>query len=359
MRCHDSFDQVLGIFECTMSICISLKVNSDLGGIDVYISLYTQLAIVLAASFAILLATWKPLKDYPCVSKHLDITITALNNFHKQQCCFLSAVLVACILWYFGENHDERIPIFPIYRPLTLNGCVPIVYSQILIAGVGQTTWHMICLSFLPVALSVVSAFYGLVGTGGGGGSSYSDQNLRSLCGSLRDRINTDKYGSTPTETSLIFLVNVYCTLCLFAVIVWKLRKTVLSNKTALEDRHLLRRFNRWLDDIHMYRRIKLMRAVVLTFLPLFAYQIYLYIKVQRDHFVSQDCTFGQIIAITIWAPSIAEFFFLGSLGIERASESRFPPGYHVVKSMARDTVVLANLDVETPQGSVHKENTC
>ena len=42
-----------------------------------------------------------------------------------------------------------------------------------------------------------------------------------------------------------------------------------------------------------------------------FGYHIYLYSPFSRNNLVSRVWTFGQIIAVTAWAPSIVEFFYI------------------------------------------------
>lgn len=96
-----------------------------------------------------------------------------------------------------------------------------------------------------------------------------------------------------------------------------------------------------------------------------FVYHIYIYSLFLNYRLVSQTWTFGQIIAVTVWAPSIVEFFYTDygkstktdsnqtsfpadkgkPEGPEEASKYKYPPGLQVFRSTIRPSIGLANLE--------------
>jgi len=104
---------------------------------------------------------------------------------------------------------------------------------------------------------------------------------------------------------------------------------------------------------------------VILVWGLCFVYHIYIYSLFLNYRLVSQTWTFGQIIAVTVWAPSIVEFFYTDygkstktdsnqtsfpadkgkPEGPEEASKYKYPPGLQVFRSTIRPSIGLANLE--------------
>lgn len=113
-------------------------------------------------------------------------------------------------------------------------------------------------------------------------------------------------------------------------------------------------------------------RSLLRTFLFMitstlcFGGQFYLFTVYLRHSYISYEWSFGQIIAVTVWIPSVVEFFYnsVGKLralefpyqgkderltwsaGVERAARYRYPSPLRVIRGMA---LTLADLN---PQGT-------
>ena len=99
-----------------------------------------------------------------------------------------------------------------------------------------------------------------------------------------------------------------------------------------------------------------------------FCFQFYLFSIYFQHSLISMEWTLGQIIAITIWLPSIVEYIYIlisegiasSTIndefadtwidGIEAASKYRYPSPYKVMKSIAYEPVNLAMVNI--PQQS-------
>lgn len=85
---------------------------------------------------------------------------TALLDFHRAQCYFITAIEVAALVLasqaYGDFKNNEPPAVFDILLalPLSLNGIVPVAFSLSCITLYSRLSWHIILLSTVPIALS-------------------------------------------------------------------------------------------------------------------------------------------------------------------------------------------------------------
>ena len=94
---------------------------------------------------------------------HSYALATAIVEFHKDQCYFISAVLIAALLLdrqaighYIGHTPPPLIDVLlPI--PLFMNGLIPTTFTFSFIARYGRLSWHIIVLTMVTFILSTGS----------------------------------------------------------------------------------------------------------------------------------------------------------------------------------------------------------
>ena len=204
---------------------------------------------------------------------------------------------------------------------LSTNGLVPNVFTLTLIAQYGRQSWYLILLSVVTFALSTAS----LIGATQvwtendtqidfGNLPSCREINLKSLsnllCGS-DDELSPLDFTLRPTATikwiwllwASCLLWLLYCVLKQLLLIKFLRSKAgwLKNNRKSLEDS--------WIRKcVNIRTQNRLWKAL---YSLSFGYQFYLYSTFFRTSFVDKSWGFGQIVAITVWAPCFAEYLNL------------------------------------------------
>ena len=119
-----------------------------------------QLGIAIIILVGLLWLTVRPLRSKTKNEVHMTNLATALLDFHKAQCYFITAIEIAALVLadqvYGDFKHNKPPAAFDILLalPLSLNGIVPVVFSLSCIALHSRLSWHIILLSTFPIVLS-------------------------------------------------------------------------------------------------------------------------------------------------------------------------------------------------------------
>lgn len=327
-----------------------------------------QLGIAIIILFGLLWLTVRPLRSKMKNEDHMINLATALLDFHKAQCYFISAVEIAALVLasqaYGDSKNDKPPPIFDILLalPLSLNGIVPVAFSLSCIALYSRLSWHIILLSTVPIALSTAAlastniwilviphGFANMGDTGFQVAPNFSAL----VCGS-KTRNLENVLNQKDIRFAIIWLIYAYC----IAWVLWCLLMQVFKNgtKESFSTRLLARLARLKLESGSRNKLAVYGYATSLVVWGLcFVYHFYLYSLFTRSNLVSSQWSFGQIIAVTIWIPSIVELLyiehgkshyhfsnlwdvkvsadFLFVEGIEKGSKYRYPPGVQAIKS--------------------------
>lgn len=285
----------------------------------------------MTACFALIgLSTWRTwkrqgsrLQHYPQQSANL---ITALTEFHKHQCYFLSAIEIAviymCKTFHIG---NQQIDSFTIAVPLALNGCVPQVFVLLFVTVYGQLTWFIIGLTAANLSLSTWALAESRSVWRYGADSHNMDADRvmipqyelrKSICGSQGAHLNVLQRDFA--KDGFIWSIYVYCVILFLMCVL----KHLLQNPLPLA---MNRRISstkwsiKFLDMIQGRLQGRTSRAILATvgsmllaiWLLIFAYLFYLYAYLKGNRFISTEWNFGQIVAIGVWIPSIMEFLYI------------------------------------------------
>lgn len=299
----------------------------------VFISLLMQMGIAIAVFLALVgLDVWPLRKEKK--QSHTHALATALFEFHRNQCYFISAVVIASLVLEGQASKafrsDEPPPLFDVLLsiPLALNGLVPVVFTLSYISRYGRLSWYIITLSVITVALSTgslassyrsilsirhVVALEEISGNNIGGDHQEPITLAQWICGSKASNL-----GALCIRNGIRFAyVWLIYTNCIIWTL-WYLIKHSFSDPPigSLQERivenlenlacnttanRVLKRILPWLGY----------SLFILTWLLCFIYHFYLYSLFTRFKMVSPSWTLGQIIAVTVWVPSIVEFFYI------------------------------------------------
>lgn len=201
---------------------------------------------------------------------------------------------------------------------------MPVIFILLAISQYTSLTWHILALTGVTVALFSVAISQAWWYWPGGthnpkrpeGASALQDELVvaRQVCGSRAT--NLDILHASDLHAPIMWLVYVFCICCFFGCIAWHIRQQRAVKNRVIEDtdkvgtRRPLIRFNfRGHRRRHIINIGKL--TLLVLFLLCFAYQFYIYAVFQQRKLISMDWSFGQIVAIIVWAPSLVEFLYL------------------------------------------------
>ncbi|KAK0516997.1 hypothetical protein JMJ35_000152 [Cladonia borealis] len=356
---------------CLTDLCSPVALDPELAGVGFVISFIWQSSIIIVA-FAYLLV----LEIMQCSN---DITVAALVNFHTTQCYFASTVQVAALWIVTGNiNIPEGVvsseDYFYIYGAfidnsalvvLATSGFIPVTFGLATIMRFGHPSWHLIRLSLVTFALATatLATFYhydsqyskldnylsslqhdgyledGTCAIGGNVGDT-----VFRLCGSSLLNNNTIS-GSTITQW-WIWAAWANCMVYMLLCFVSKLMgprppKMACSKLNSAPSHH---------PGIKLPGRImgrlngRLLIFIVTPALCL-SVQFYLITAFNRHHLVSQVWTFGQIIAVAFWLPSVFEYYkdVFKSVIDKTIPEPKYSSPLGAMKDIVQQTVAMAN----------------
>ena len=346
-----STDLPYRLSQCVDAICSRRTLNPDLGGVGVslvsctpvivvrywfwkvFVSLLLQLCVAITI-FAVLAALeiWPSSKERMNRNHMLAFT-TATMEHHKNQCYFISAIIIAALVlnrqaWNRFAN-NEPPPAFDVFLsvPLSMNGFLPVTFILACIARYGRLTWHIIILSLISIGLSTgtlagstywilkLASAYGpdLLSVNEAEVGFYEDiEIVKQVCGS-QSWILTDVLDRTDLKFSLIWAIYSYCILWFL----WCMFKHVLNQPFTEKHRdRVLRKLNGSSNSISsnelLQKTLSGLGLILLIIWALcFTYHFYLYSLFAKSKLVSSEWSFGQIIAVTVWIPSIVELLYI------------------------------------------------
>ena len=279
-----------------------------------------QLAIVLGVGCLLLFLVTFLRRGFIQCRRRLDALTSAFLQFHKQQCCFIAAIEIAGIVMEQGKSTAGSQD-FIVNIPLALSGCLSVTFGLLVVSYLGRLTWLYIILTLVPVSLSIAS-LHGArfwwktiiaVQSGGTLGMQASDlADTHSLiCGSRANELNSLDVKSV-INLRIAWVICCYCAICCLALAIWHVIKT---NKTLVKSEFC----QSWIERLESVATARTRAnflvagrlAFLMTWLSCFTYLFYLYAYFKRHRFVSSNWDFGQIVAITVWAPSIVELLYM------------------------------------------------
>ena len=297
--------------------------------VQVFISLLMQNCIIIFIVAGLLVCAFWP---YSLKKRKLHMLnlATGLVEFHKAQCYLLSAIQVANLYLsaqtYINIERLDTTGIFDnlLSVPLSLNGVIPVILSLSCIAIYARLSWHILILTTISVGLSTSALTLTYRGVFSYRSRAASDDILfysstkatliNSVCGSQKTNLQ-HLPGSREFNFGIVWTVYAYC-LCWFT---WcflnQLSRSCRNAPWVQSLRPNFAKFRFYSSSNQVFTR-KAATSLATSLLLLMwafclAYPFYLYSLFTRANMVSPTWSFGQIIAVTVWVPSIVEFFYI------------------------------------------------
>ena len=299
------------------------------------ISLLLQSAIAIVAFIVLLALEYLPLErllrwETKTVRKHKKAIFPALVSFHKAQCYFSSTVQVAALVLIHESQNAATSSFVDISALIVLatSGFIPVTFGLASIMRFGRQSWYLVILSYITFLLASANLFLFVVLAGEYGDlnddySSFQNNGLDAdgtcviggnvadtlfpLCGS--SLLNNNTISSSAIITWWVWAAWAICMVCIFLCLGWKSEDQMLLKIARSMLDFALTRYPRMRLPWKFMRRIHgLLLIFIITSTLCFIVQFRLIYIFNRHSFVSSVWSFGQIIAVTVWIPSLFEF---------------------------------------------------
>ena len=261
--------------------------------------------------------------------RHMDIILTALIDFHKSQCFFSGTIQITAFLYYqqdLGGNIQGSIS-GAVLVVLATTGLLPVNLTLGCVAAYGRLSWYLLILSSMTTVLSTVTLVLVIMSplSDGGGG-------LEDFCGSTK--LDGNYYGTILTAGNWLWVVWAVCVAQLS--LCWYQK---FPNRA---------RYRQWLQKVRPIFRLWVWIAsriharvwagiLVLVWAACFGAQFYLFSLYFQNSLISYEWSFGQIIAIAVWLPSLFEYVYILYGKCSRPIQHRFSPAPALSSKTAND----------------------
>lgn len=252
----------------------------------------------------------------------------ATVDFHLAQCYFAGALQIAALIFTARRFLLDRWVASPelldagFLFTLATNGFVPTILILALITQYGRQSWYLILLSSIVFVLSTgmlavssnawyATSFdpaYGVLEACG----DFAASNLTTAwCGS--NDLFSDSGHNPTTINKVIWVIWAHSLLWLIYCVTKKIRTSnrflprtsklgsICQSRFALSDRLPMGRLGGRLSQ----------GLFAVTWSLSVGYQLWLYAVILRESIANYTWSFGQILAISIWAPCVFEFINL------------------------------------------------
>lgn len=263
--------------------------------------------------------------------EHVESLITALVDFHKSQCFFAITIQIAALFLYHQtrsindarnmhklSNYGDDLIDGALLVVLATGAFIPLNLTYACVARFGRQSWYLILLTFvanvLGTATLICSIAYqeSMIPQAQSGASTLGpadecavqypvDQVLFSLCGSNRLQRNfVDLQMLTPSWIWAPWILAVVTfTLCIAKKVLAAIPCTspLHDMLTSIAERHTM--------------RFIAIGVIVGLWLASIGAQLYLFGVYFQHDLISYTWSFGQLIAVTVWVPSLVEYAYI------------------------------------------------
>ena len=254
-----------------------------------------------------------------------EITLAALISFHKAQCYFAGIVQISTLILIYTTISDILLTDTSALVVLITSGFIPVTFGLASITRFGRPSRHLIILSCAAFTLATATLFklwyysggmyydfegypeneyylgYGDCAIGGQVGAT-----LFPLCGS--SHLNKNYISSSIINKWWVWTAWAICMVWMIICVLSMIMRDIPPEKVRLMN--LLKEIM-----VRLNPRMRIfVIAPMLCFGVCFGVQLYLITLFVSHHLDSQDWSFGQVIAVGVWLPSMFEYC-LGVLG--------------------------------------------
>lgn len=348
---------------CFADLCSPRTLDADLGGIGVFVSLIVQSSLAIVTAIVLsLLVSWTFVNRHR-QEKHTQAMMMATVDFQITQCYFAGAVQIAALVFTARGLFSIKWVASPelldegLLFTLATNGFVPTILTLALITQYGRQSWYLILLSSIVFVLSTgmlaassnawyATPFDPAYGVLQDCGDFVASNLTTAWCGSNNLFSNS---GYNPTALNkIIWVMWAHSLLWLIYCVSKKLRTSsdrFLPGATKLAS--ICQPRFAWSDRLPMSglgNRLS-QGLFAITWSLSLGYQLWLYAVILHGSITNFTWSFGQILAVLVWAPCLVEFINLEINGVFKGSRYRFPPPLALATTDSSGTLHLGNAD--------------
>ncbi|KAI9928737.1 hypothetical protein MW887_001955 [Aspergillus wentii] len=270
-----------------------------------------------------------------------------LVEFQEAQCFFMLSIQAAALIALStGPQVFEATSFAQLESNVSaialvaLMGVVPVTFGLWVLHKVGMNSWYTMFWSTISVALSNVTLYMGNSSPSATSLVTISSTDRLDKCGHYGPPLiycygySGSTMGSYSPSMFILRIIN-YVSLAFYGIIVlmWLapyLRRCMQKNEWS---QHTYVRVHQVLTArwARAFGRVWTVFVELVSMLFCVVYGIYLTSR-NFGAFDADSWSFGQIIAVTIWAPVICKYFYWAMFGTESYSAIRVPEPYKILR---------------------------
>lgn len=256
------------------------------------------------------------------VKVHKEALLAALVDFHKAQCYFSSTMQITALLLYYQSTSTQDFLDSNATILLATSGFLPIVLTLACIIRYGRPSWYLFILSLVSFALATTTlgSYQGSVAPAIESTlltfSSVITPSCQFLTNSPGDPALIHFCGKLPPDLHALVILQpvsrpvwavwTNCA-CWLLYCFWATCRDITKGYRVWDRKHPA-----VASKIQTFGEYRLLALVyILPWSACFAYQFYLFGIFVTNSLISTAWTFGQIIAVTIWVPSVVEYAYI------------------------------------------------
>ena len=240
---------------------------------------------------------------------HSKLWIFAMGEFHKLQCYYAIALLIASFVALYGRNDADRAQLDDVFLMLiSANGLIPVSLTFYTLMLLRRTTPYHIVLTIISALLASTTGFWIV--------KNYSlDQPATSeqwpdTCGALSPQYICGGYQFEMNDNyypQIVFTVAAtLCNILILYLVVWYTLSRFKNEYLARLKERLLPKGSRMLRLV----KIVLHTLAVIILLACTTMELFFFVKLLFNKYTITDLHdwgFGQIVGISVWVAVIVD----------------------------------------------------
>lgn len=241
-----------------------------------------------------------PLNDE---KSHIGLWLLATEEFHKLQCYYAIALLIASSIALYGGNNAEKAQLDEAFLLLiSADGLVPVALTLYTLMLLGRTTHYHIVLTVISALLASATGFwivkhYSL-------NQPMTSQQWPDTCGALSPQYIcgiefelSNNYNPQTVFTAAAFL----CNMLIFCLVVWYISSRIENESLTRLKERVFPKDSRALGLV----QVMLHTLAIIILLACMGMELFFFGKLLFNEKFTvvdvHDWGFGQIVGITVW----------------------------------------------------------
>ncbi len=239
---------------------------------------------------------------------HSGLWLLATEEFHKLQCYYAIALLIASFVSLYGGNNSERAQLDDVFLLLiSADGLIPVALTLYTLMLLRRTTLYHIVLTIISAVLASTAGFwivkhYSI-------NQPVSSEQWPDTCGALSPQYICEYEFEMNQNYSPGIAFTVAATLCdtlIFYLVVWYTLSGIQNESLAKLKERFLPNGSRTLGLV----KVLLHTLAFIVLLACTLMELFFFVKLLFNKYTIMnvsDWGFGQIVGITVWSAVIVD----------------------------------------------------